>query len=250
MAGDWIKMRADLQTHPKVVRIASALDADRLRVIGGLHAVWCLFDAHSVDGSLCGYTPESLDSLVGFPGFTRAMESAEWIEIRGEALSLPRFDEHNGQSAKRRASESQRKRNERNGVRKVSASDADKKRTREEKRREEKKEEPTARRRSVKQELASDWQPEPAVVEQMKAECPEINQDRALIEFREYWCGVKEKKADWNSTYRNRIRFLDERRSHARPATQGRRNETRPRPEPVPDFPFPVVVLNSGNQKG
>lgn len=32
MAGDWIKMRADLHTHPKVVRISSALDADRLRV--------------------------------------------------------------------------------------------------------------------------------------------------------------------------------------------------------------------------
>ncbi len=44
MAGDWIKMRAGLQTHPKVVRLTSALKADKLRVIGGLHAVWCLFD--------------------------------------------------------------------------------------------------------------------------------------------------------------------------------------------------------------
>ncbi|MQI04921.1 hypothetical protein EI057_02935 [Escherichia coli] len=32
MAGDWIKMRADLHTHPKVVRMASALKADRLRI--------------------------------------------------------------------------------------------------------------------------------------------------------------------------------------------------------------------------
>ena len=47
MAGDWIKMRGDLGTHPKVVRIMSALKADRLRVVGGLHAVWSLFDAHS-----------------------------------------------------------------------------------------------------------------------------------------------------------------------------------------------------------
>jgi hypothetical protein len=37
MAGDWIQMRVALQTHPKVVRIASALKADRLRVVGGLH---------------------------------------------------------------------------------------------------------------------------------------------------------------------------------------------------------------------
>ena len=31
MAGDWIKMRADLHTHPKVVRMASASEADKKR---------------------------------------------------------------------------------------------------------------------------------------------------------------------------------------------------------------------------
>jgi len=133
MAGSWIKMRADLQTHPKVVRISSALKADRLRAIGGLHAVWCLFDAHSIDGSLEGYTPEMLDSLIGCAGFTRAMESVGWLSVSPNSLSLPRFDDHNGQSAKRRADDSMRKR----GVRNLSANEQDKKRTREEKRREE-----------------------------------------------------------------------------------------------------------------
>lgn len=135
MAGDWIKMRADLQTHPKVVRIASALNADRLRAVGGLHAVWCLFDAHSVDGSLDGYTAEMLDGLIGCAGFARAMESVGWIVVGANSLKLPRFSDHNGKSAKRRGNEAQRKR----GVRKTSASHADKKRTREEKRREENK---------------------------------------------------------------------------------------------------------------
>ena len=46
-------------------------------------------------------------------------------------LSLPDFETHNGQSAKRRAQDADRKRE----VRKVSAPEADKKRTREEKRR-------------------------------------------------------------------------------------------------------------------
>ena len=133
MAGDWIKMRADLRTHPKVVRIASALKADRLRVVGGLHAVWCLFDAHSIDGLLDGYTLEALDDLIGFPGFGAGMESVGWLEVDGDSLCTPRFDEHNGQSAKRRATETQRKRDER----KASAPNADKTRSREEKRREE-----------------------------------------------------------------------------------------------------------------
>lgn len=135
MAGDWIKMGKDLLTHPKVVRMSSALRADRLRTVGGLFAVWCLFDTHSADGQLSGYTPEALDELVGMPGISAAMEAVGWLSNSEEGVSLPRFEEHNGQSAKRRAQETDRKREDR----KTSASDADKKRTREEKRREEKK---------------------------------------------------------------------------------------------------------------
>lgn len=138
MAGDWIKMRADLHTHPKVVRMASALKADRLRIVGGLHSAWCLFDVHSVDGFLDGYSADTLDDLIGFPGFSRAMMAVGWLEENGESLVMPRFDAHNGQSAKRRAQDADRKRN----VRKASASEADKKRTREEKRREDIKDKP------------------------------------------------------------------------------------------------------------
>jgi hypothetical protein len=136
MAGDWIKMRADLFTHPKVVRISSALKADTLRTVGGLMSVWCLFDAHSIDGTLEGYSSETLDSHLRWEGFAAAMIAVGWLEADGESLVLPRFEDHNGQSAKRRAQDADRKKD----VRKTSASDADKKRTREEKRREEKKE--------------------------------------------------------------------------------------------------------------
>lgn len=137
MAGDWIKMRMDLLTHPKVVRMASALKADNLRTIGGLMSVWCLFDVHSEDGRLDGYTLETIDAHLRWEGFAAAMKSVGWLDDSdSEGLLLPRFDSHNGQSAKRRAQDADRKREDR----KASASDADKKRTREEKRREEKKE--------------------------------------------------------------------------------------------------------------
>jgi uncharacterized phage protein (TIGR02220 family) len=156
MAADWIKMRSDLGTHPKVVRIMSALKADKtrtergrasdkLRVIGALHAVWSLFDIHSEDGRLEGYSADVIDEMIGFAGFADAMISVGWLEQDGETLVMPRFEEHNGKSAKRRAQESVRKREERKAdaspqsVPEMSASDADKKRTREEKRREEEK---------------------------------------------------------------------------------------------------------------
>lgn len=133
MAGDWIKMRMGLRTHPKIVRMASALQADRFRVIGGLHAVWCLADEHTEDGSLPGYTLAALDDSIGWPGFAVALKDVAWLIEEPQGLVLPRFEEHNGASAKRRAQDAERKRNDR----KTSARDADTTRTREEKRTEE-----------------------------------------------------------------------------------------------------------------
>ena len=133
-------MRVDLQSHPKVVRILSATKSDKFRVIGGLHAVWTVFDTHCEDGLLNGYTPETLDHIIGWDGFSSALVSVGWLlEKDGFSLAMPEFSEHNGQSAKRRAEDQKRKRDSRNNpepVRNLSANNSDKKQTREEKRRE------------------------------------------------------------------------------------------------------------------
>lgn len=136
----WIKMRTNLRTAPKVVRLASALKADRLRIIGGLWAVWSIFDEHSVDGTLEGYTLTALDEDLGWRGFSAALADVRWLEETEAGLILPEFDEHNGASAKRRATDSKRKSEGREADKsyggswtppgKVSASDADKKQTR------------------------------------------------------------------------------------------------------------------------
>lgn len=156
MAGDWIKLRADLLTHPKVVRIATILNADRLRVIGGLHAVWCLFDVHSSDGMLDGYTSEVLDGHLGWLGFSAAMIKVRWLEENGENLTVPEFDKHNGQSAKRRAQETERKRLAREQE-DLSAIVADKKRSKEQKRTEDKKED---KEPAAKTFVLPDWIPQ------------------------------------------------------------------------------------------
>jgi len=144
VAGDWIKMRVDLQSHPKVVRILSATQSDKFRVIGGLHAVWGVFDAHSENGILTGYTLDLMDHIIGWSGFSRALESVNWLLFDGvETLQMPEFTEHNGQSAKRRAEDQKRKKNERKrpqNVRIESGQKSDDVRTREEKRREDIKE--------------------------------------------------------------------------------------------------------------
>lgn len=158
MSGNWIKMSVDLRSHPNVVRLAATMKSDRLRVVGGLHAVWSIFDAHSTDGLLAGYSHQAIDDDLGWRGFSKAMEAVGWLEFSAEGARAPRFEEHNGTTAKRRATETKRKASSReahDGRTKtermaawkadkeriesgqMSASDADRKRAREEKRREE-----------------------------------------------------------------------------------------------------------------
>lgn len=114
MADDWIKMRVNLHTHPKVVRIVCAVcaqlvrdgcaaSAQRCLVVGALHQVWSLFDAHSRDGILEGYSLQTVDELVGIPGFSNAMGSVGWLTQTDKGLEMRDFDIHNGMGAKRRA---------------------------------------------------------------------------------------------------------------------------------------------------
>lgn len=109
MAGDWIKMNKSLLRDPRVVRIASACEADILRTVGGLMSVWCLADEQTEDGKLSGYSPELIDSFMGFPNLARAMESVGWLTIGDGFVEFPAFTEHNGQSAKRRIQDNVRK---------------------------------------------------------------------------------------------------------------------------------------------
>lgn len=205
MAGDWIKMRADLFTHPKVVRIASALKADTLRTVGGLMSVWCLFDAHSEDGRLEGYTPDVLDAHLRCEGFANAMMAVGWLEHDPEyGLVLPRFDTHNGQSAKRRAQDADRKRE----VRKTSAPEADKRRTREEKRREDISLPANAGSEGAKPRPARKCPADFEITSQMRewaaANAALVNIDAATESFRDHT--FKNAISDWVGAWRNWLR--------------------------------------------
>jgi hypothetical protein len=165
MAQDWIKMRVDLRAHPKIIRVATGINSDRFRVIGGLHAVWSIFDAHSSDGILEGYSPAILDDLIGWPGFSAALIAVNWLEFDGSSLSMPDFDEHNGKSAKARAQDSKRKKVAVDAG-KNSGSEPEKNRTREEKRRIDKEDAPAGpafdpiaelKARGVTDQTSKDW---------------------------------------------------------------------------------------------
>lgn len=129
-------MRVTLRQCPQVVRLASAFNADKcplaVRVacaIGFLQITWSLFDQQARDGVLAGYTPEALDLMVGFEGWTSAMQEVGWIAVTPAGIELYDWQKHNGTSAKRRLQEAERKRAVRKQCGRSSASDADAERT-------------------------------------------------------------------------------------------------------------------------
>ena len=228
MAGDWIKIRGDLFTHPKVVRMASALKADTLRTVGGLTSVWCLFDAHSEDGYLDGYTVEVLDDYLRWEGFSAAMIAVCWLEESADGgLNLPRFDSHNGQSAKRRAQDSERKRLargvEKEGdkpVRKMSASEADETRTREEKRREDISTtnvvDGGAKKSRATRKCPEAFDLSDAMREWAVENAPAVDVDLATAKFRDHT--FKNAISDWPAAWRNWLRNEQDFANQRRPA--------------------------------
>lgn len=110
MALDWIKMRTDLNADPRVLRITRITGlSDPDFTVGKLHRVWSYFDEYSIDGTIRCLSAEELDRIVAVNGFAKAMEEVSWLQINDDSLTLPRFDEHNGASAKRRAQDARRK---------------------------------------------------------------------------------------------------------------------------------------------
>jgi hypothetical protein len=103
MAGDWIKMRCNLWDDPRVSRICDTVGKSEAAVVGALYWLWITCDQHSEDGALPGYTLARIDRKVDIKGFAAATASVGWLVETDEGISIPRFEEHNGCSAKARA---------------------------------------------------------------------------------------------------------------------------------------------------
>lgn len=108
MAGDWIKMRTNLDTDWRVIEMAGHLGIAELHVVGCLWKLWTWADQHTLDGNAIRVTSVTLDRFTGVTGFAEALRKVGWLEGRDNALSFPRFAEHNGQTAKNRAETNKR----------------------------------------------------------------------------------------------------------------------------------------------
>ena len=103
MAGDWIKMGVGLLTNPKVLAVAARLKVPTNHACGLLFHFWAWADQQSVNGALPHVTAPMIDELVAHSGFAEALVSIGWLEVDDDGARIPRFSEHNGKSAKKRA---------------------------------------------------------------------------------------------------------------------------------------------------
>ena len=111
MAGDWIKMRSNLWDDPRVGRLCDLTGAGEAGVVGALYWLWATADQHTEDGTMPGMSSAHIDRKTGVKGIGAALVSVGWITEEDSGLSIARFEEHNGESAKRRSVDAKRKAN-------------------------------------------------------------------------------------------------------------------------------------------
>lgn len=101
-------MRSNLWDDPRVARICDLTNKREAEIIGGLYWLWSMADQQTADGRLDGFSLSAIDRKTGIKGFGAALAKVGWILESEEGVEIARFDEHNGASAKRRASEAKR----------------------------------------------------------------------------------------------------------------------------------------------
>jgi hypothetical protein len=113
MAGDWIKMRHSLASDPDVIAVAINLEIDEDTLVGKLHRLWSWFDIHTTNGHAKSVTAIWLDCHCRCSGLCQELVRVGWLDIHDGGVSVPNFDRHNGDPAKKRALDSERKRKSR-----------------------------------------------------------------------------------------------------------------------------------------
>lgn len=110
MTVNWIKFRKNLISDGRVLIVSHKCHVDSVTVIGALVTLWCLADEYAdKNGCLFGYTADIIDKEVGIVNFCESL-GADWMDLAGEWVRLPDYQIHNGETAKKRAQATERKR--------------------------------------------------------------------------------------------------------------------------------------------
>ncbi len=225
MAGEWIKVRTDLKDDPSVFRLAKALKMDRLSIVGRLFALWAWVDFHAVGGKMDGVDASDVDAMCEKKGFALALVSVGWLEIGDGFIVIPKYDRHNGNSAKERSLKNARQARWRDGKAStypqppvdddVDGGTSTGTSTREEKRREEPETTPPQEGGGERladaraSRLPHHWAPSETLTAWAKSERPDLIGDdllRTTQDFRDHYRSTGSRREDWDAAWQKWVR--------------------------------------------
>lgn len=121
MAADWIKVEIDTAQKPEVLKLARTLGIHKAQAFGLVVMFWGWCDKNTSDGEIIGVTEEDIDIFLSQPGFSKALQEVGWLHFDAKIpkLSVPHFDIHNSESAKKRIQKSRRQQKWREGSKDV-----------------------------------------------------------------------------------------------------------------------------------
>ena len=126
----WIKVETHTPDKAEIRHIARRCHCTKAEAFLAFFRLFVWLDEQTDDGHVEFFTPEDADDLAGLPGFGDALQEVRWITFSPGGAVESNWDRHNGQSAKRRCMDAERKRAVRMESGRVSASEADELETR------------------------------------------------------------------------------------------------------------------------
>jgi hypothetical protein len=138
MAGDWIKVEKLTPDKPELMATARACGCSPGEAFASWFRLWAYFDSATEDGCVRFMSASDADRIGQMSGLGAALERTGWLKFDDDGCHVAKWDRHNGQSAKRRALDTERKADARSvrrpqNVRTESGQNADQRREEEEK---------------------------------------------------------------------------------------------------------------------
>lgn len=99
----WIKIGVDTPNKPAIVRLAADCGCSRGDAFLAFFRLYSWLDEQTADGTLYA-DPEEVDAVARLQGTAASLAGSGWLTFYADGrLAVTNWNEHNGQSAKRRA---------------------------------------------------------------------------------------------------------------------------------------------------
>ena len=106
----WIKVETHTPEKAEIRHIARLCGCTKAEAFLAFFRVFVWLDEQTDDGHVEFFTPADADEIAGLGGFGEALQEVRWITFGPTGAVVANWERHNGQSAKRRCLDAERKR--------------------------------------------------------------------------------------------------------------------------------------------